>query len=287
MRSFILLLVIFFSTATYAQSQSIRIIALAPHIVENLYAIGAGDLIVGTVDYADYPSEAKLIPRIGGYYGISLEKVLALKPDIVLAWKGGNKALDLAQLERLGIKVHFSNPTSLNDIADDIRHLGEVTEKQIQANKVASEFSRRLANITLEQSTHQSVSVFYQLWSEPMMTAAKGTAIDQIISLCKGDNVFSEASTQYPQISIENVVITKPQIIITPQQHANKPQPEVLWNEWPEIPAVKNQQFISINADLLHRLTPRVLTGVQQLCDKINNSREYYKMQKNNAIKDV
>ncbi|WP_350636312.1 helical backbone metal receptor, partial [Pseudoalteromonas sp. GW168-MNA-CIBAN-0100] len=108
-------------------AKALRIVALAPHIVENLYAIGAGDNIVGTVDYADYPAAAKSITRIGGYYGISIEKLLVLKPDIVIAWKSGNQSDDLAQIERLGIKLYLTDPTTVTGIADELLMLGKLT----------------------------------------------------------------------------------------------------------------------------------------------------------------
>ena len=121
-------------------AKTLRIVALAPHIVENLYAIGAGDNIVGTVDYADYPAAAKGITRIGGYYGISIEKLLVLKPDIVIAWKSGNQSDDLAQIERLGIKLYLTDPTTITGIADELLMLGKLTgniKKSEQVVKVS------------------------------------------------------------------------------------------------------------------------------------------------------
>jgi vitamin B12 transport system substrate-binding protein len=274
---------ILISTVQHVQAttseKTLRIIALAPHIVENLYAIGAGDYIVGTVDYADYPKEAQSIERIGGHYGLSLEKIIALNPDFVLAWEGGNKAQDIAKIEQLGINVYLSNPTTLEGLADELIELGALTHHEEQSRHVAAAFIKELNMIKAEQQAKVAISVFYQLWPEPMMTAGGNTWINQLITLCKGDNVFSKASTDYPQISIENVVVAKPQVIIIPDEDALVTQPKIDWRKWPDIPAVKHAQFVSVNADLLHRFSPRMLGGLAQMCDQIDVSRHYYQNQ--------
>lgn len=257
----------------------LRIVALAPHIVENLYAIGAGDLIVGTLDYADYPQEATKIERIGGYNGISIEKLLMLKPDMVIAWKSGNQAEDLAQIKRLGIELHLSNPRSIEGVAKEILKLGQLTGRIEQSKKIAEAFTAKLNAIKAAQQNKTTLTGFYQLWPEPMMTVSKNTWINQLIETCQVTNVFADSDTDYPQISIENVIVTKPQVIIIPDEKSKRVIPTVNWQQWPEIPAVKYEQFISVNADLLHRFSPRMLDGLAQMCDKVEVSRELIKSQ--------
>ncbi|TMP71062.1 cobalamin-binding protein [Pseudoalteromonas sp. S1609] len=257
----------------------LRIVALAPHIVENLYAIGAGDLIVGTLDYADYPQEATKIERIGGYNGISIEKLLMLKPDMVIAWKSGNQAEDLAQIKRLGIELHLSNPRSIEGVAKEILKLGQLTGRIEQSKKVAEAFTAKLNAIKAAQQNKTTLTGFYQLWPEPMMTVSKNTWINQLIETCQVTNVFADSDTDYPQISIENVIVTKPQVIIIPDEKSKRVIPTVNWQQWPEIPAVKYEQFISVNADLLHRFSPRMLDGLAQMCDKVEVSRKLIKSQ--------
>lgn len=257
----------------------LRIVALAPHIVENLYAIGAGDLIVGTLDYADYPQEATKIERIGGYNGISIEKLLMLKPDMVIAWKSGNQAEDLAQIKRLGIELHLSDPRSIEGVAKEILKLGQLTGRIEQSKKVAEAFTVKLNAIRATQQNKTTLSGFYQLWPEPMMTVSKNTWINQLIETCQVTNVFADSETDYPQISIENVIVTKPQIIIIPDEKSKRVIPTVNWQQWPEVPAVKYEQFISVNADLLHRFSPRMLDGLAQMCDKVEVSRKLIKSQ--------
>lgn len=257
----------------------LRIVALAPHIVENLYAIGAGDLIVGTLDYADYPQEATKIERIGGYNGISIEKLLMLKPDMVIAWKNGNQAEDLAQIKRLGIELYLSDPRFIEGVASEILKLGQITGHIEQSKQVAETFTAKLNAIKVTQKDKTTLTGFYQLWPEPMMTVSKNTWINQLIETCQVTNVFANSDTDYPQISIENVIVTKPQVIIIPDEKTKRVMPTVNWQQWPEIPAVKYEQFISVNADLLHRFTPRMLDGLAQMCDKVDISREFIKSQ--------
>lgn len=250
-----------------------RIVALAPHIVESLFDIGAGDKIVATVDYADYPAEALDIPRVGGYYGIQMEKILALKPDLIIVWKGGNQDADIAQLEKLGLPVVYSEPKSLNGVAAELRLFGELTGLSANAELLAGQFEDDLEIIQRRYGNHHPVNVFYQLWSKPMMTVNKDTWINQLIETCGGVNVFANNPTEYPQISIENVIVAQPSVIIMPQEKSDKPQPKIDWQKWTVVPAVKNNHFMEVDADLIHRFSRRMLIGLGDMCKKIDGFR--------------
>ena len=251
-----------------------RIVALAPHIVESLYDIGAGDRIVGTVDYADYPADALNIPRIGGYYGIQLEKVLALEPDLIIVWKTGNKAADIEKLVSLGLPLAYSDPQDLNGVAAELRLFGRLTGLEQNAEQVAKQYE---ADLTAIQQTYQNktpMAVFYQLWSEPLMTVNKNTWIHQLIETCGGVNVFADNATDYPQIGMENVLVAKPEVIIMPNEKADKPQPKIDWGKWPVIPAVQHNRFMTANADLVHRFSRRMLIGLNDMCAALDGFRE-------------
>ncbi|NVK23446.1 MAG: cobalamin-binding protein [Gammaproteobacteria bacterium] len=251
-----------------------RIVALAPHIVESLFDIGAGERIVGTVDYADYPEKALSIPRIGGYYGIQIEKVLALKPDLIIVWQSGNKAVDIERLKSLNMPLVFSNPKSIQDVAHELRLFGRLTNQQHNAEIKAVAFEQSLQRIKQQYSNQRPISVFYQLWSEPLMTVNKSTWIHQLIKTCGARNVFADSATDYPQLSIENVLLKQPQVIITADEKADKPQPVINWQKWSMIPAVKHNQFLAVNADLMHRFSARMLIGLEDMCEKIARTRQ-------------
>ncbi|MBD1580841.1 cobalamin-binding protein [Pseudoalteromonas sp. S16_S37] len=274
--SYLLWLVALFTCGVVQAKEAQRIIALAPHIVENLFAIGAGERIVGTVEYADYPAAANEIERIGGYNGISLERVLALKPDLVIAWQSGNKKADLEKLEKLGIKVIYSDTKDIRKVADELRLFGQLTGQNQQAQLLAERFSKRFEALKKRYQNSASLRVFYQLWPEPMMTINRDTWLHQLLQVCAVENVFADNSADYPQISIENVLKTKPQVIVLPNEKSKKVMPTLNWQAWPEIPAVKYQQFIEVDADLLHRYSTRVLDGVTDMCDKLQVARSHY-----------
>jgi vitamin B12 transport system substrate-binding protein len=254
-------------------SKAQRIIALAPHIVEMLFDIGAGKQIVGTVEYADYPKAALNIPRVGSYHGMQIEKLLALNPDLVIVWKSGNSQSDIDKMKRLGLNVVFSNPVNINDVARELRYFGQLTHHQKQAEQVAVAYEKRLQKLRNENIAKQPIPVFYQLWSEPMMTINGTTWINQLIEVCQGANVFASNATPYPKISIENVIVAQPQLMILPDENSDKPQPIINWQKWPEIPAVKNDKFIHVDADLLHRFSTRMLNGIADMCEKIDQQR--------------
>jgi len=260
------------STLT-VKAEQLRIVALAPHIVEMLFDIGAGDHIVGTVDYADFPEAALKIPRIGGYHGIQIEKVLALKPDLVIVWQSGNKAADIEQMEKMGLNIIYSKPDNIEDVARELRKLGKHTGYEAQAEAVARRYLNKLTALRKQHANIAPMKVFYQLWPEPMRTINKETLINQLIEVCQGQNVFADNPTPYPQIGIENVIVAQPELIILPEEKSNQVQPVIDWQKWQEIPAVKHQRFIRVNADLLHRFSTRMLDGIEDMCKKIDAFR--------------
>ncbi|MDR6962670.1 MULTISPECIES: cobalamin-binding protein [Shewanella] len=258
------------STDVQAQPAK-RIIALSPHAVEMLYAIGAGDTIVAATDYADYPEAAKKIPRIGGYYGIQMERVLELNPDLIVVWDSGNKAEDINQLRTLGFNLYGSDPKTLEGVAKELEELGQLTGHVEEASKAAAAYRAELIRLRVENAKKSEPKVFYQLWSTPLMTVSKNSWIQEIMSVCHGQNVFYDADSDYPQVSLENVLLTLPDVILQSEEEGNVKG--VDWRQWPEIPAVKNQHIYQLNADLLHRATPRALLGVQALCDALDKAR--------------
>lgn len=249
-----------------------RIIALSPHSVEMLYAIGAGDSILATTDHADFPKSALDIPRIGGYHGIQIERVLELEPDLVVVWGSGNKAEDLQRLKDLGFNVYNSDPKTLEAVAEELKELGKLTGHQVEANKVADDYLAGLEALRKDNLAKSEVKVFYQLWSTPLMTVAKNSWIQQIIAVCHGENVYLDAASDYPQVSLESVLLKMPEVILQSQDEGNVLG--VDWSKWQEIPAVNNQHIYQLNADLLHRAAPRALQGVQALCDALDKARK-------------
>ncbi|WP_164549085.1 cobalamin-binding protein [Amphritea opalescens] len=247
-----------------------RVIALAPHITENLFAIGGGDYVVGVVSHSDYPEAALSVPVVGDSQGFNLEAIIAMQPDLVVAWAGGNPQLPLQRLEQLGIPVYYSDPQRFSDIPDNLRALGQLLQLPA-AEQQAAEFEERLQQLQQRYSGRASMRVFYQLWHQPLMTVNKSQMISQVIEVCGGENVFAEHREVVPRLGIESVLQTDPQIILTGENVPEGWQQQ--WLAWPELAASRLHQFHRLNEDLLYRPTMRLLDGTQQMCDAIQQAR--------------
>lgn len=253
-----------------------RLVVLAPHLVEQLYSIGAGGMIVGTVEHADYPLEASAIPRVGNYAGLQMESILALKPDLVLFWQSGSPAAEINQLQRLGIRTEGFEAKTLDDIAADLEQLGRLTGQQARASQLASAVRSRLAALRQQYQQKKTVRVFYELWDEPLSTIGPGAWPSQALRLCGAENIFADATAAYPQVSAEALLQRQPDLIVQPVSTTEPRHLTDYSKRFASLKAVQLQQRAQPNADLLHRATLRTLDGVAELCQLIDQSRQFY-----------
>lgn len=250
-----------------------RIISLAPHLTELLFAAGAGDKIVATVAYSDYPPAALKIPRIGSNNALSYEAIVALSPDLVVAWQSGNGGELIARLEALGLKVYVDAPASLDDIASSVQALGQLVGSAGQAEQAAAQYRQKLAELRQRYSGRQSLSVFYQVWDDPLLTLNGQHVVSEIIALCGGRNVFADALALVPKLSVESLIAANPQLIVTSAAEAEQAQRLAVWRTWPMIAAVKNAQLYFVPPDLLQRHSLRILQGGEILCQHLEAAR--------------
>tara|TARA_R110000737_G_scaffold5329_5_gene17525 strand:+ start:151 stop:1044 length:894 start_codon:yes stop_codon:yes gene_type:complete len=253
-----------------------RIIALAPHIVEMLFDIGAGEQIIATTAHADYPLAAQKIPNIGSSLRIQLERVIELQPDLIIAWKSGNPSDDLARIKQLGFNVVYSQPNSFDDVAKELRLFGQLSGHSEQAEAVASKFLSDLASIKKQYGQKKPLTGFYEVWSRPLTTIAKGSWPQQFLDICRIQNPFHQAQAQYPQVNIEQILQSNIELIIQPLSENQTDKEGYTWDKWPIIPAVKHKQIIILDADVVHRMTTRSLHALNNLCQQTEKSREYY-----------
>lgn len=271
------ILLILLSFAVNAQEQpNQRIVALAPHIVESLFAIGAGDRIIATTDHADYPNAAKDIPQVGNYARLQIERIVELQPDLVIGWKTGNPIEDLERLEKYGLKVVYSNPSQLEDVATELRFYGELTGLTEQANALAESYLSRLHTLKRKYNDATPVVTFYEMWARPLRTVAKKAWLQQQIVLCGAQNPFSDLAEDYPLISLEQVLASNPQVVIQPSPHSASSPDALNWQQWQHIPAAKHGFVFHPNADKTHRMTMRMLDELELLCQNIDSAREFY-----------
>ena len=250
-----------------------RIVSLAPHITEMLYAAGAGERIVGSVDHSDYPPAAQQIPRVGGYSRLDLEAVLALKPDLVVAWESGNPAAALAKLRALGLAVYVNQPNKLLDVARSIEHLGRLAGTAATADAAAARFRERHAQYAARYAGRPKVRVFYQIWKQPLTTINGRQIISDVIRLCGGENIFAELPVLAPAVTVEAVLAANPEVIVASGMGAARPDWLDDWRRWPSLTAVARDNLYFVPPELIQRHTPRVLDGAEQLCAHFDTAR--------------
>lgn len=250
-----------------------RIITLAPHIVEQLFAIGAGERIVGTVSYSDYPDAANEIPLVGGYDRFDMETILALKPDLIIGWQSGNSAEQIAQLKSLGITLFLDEPRRVDDIPRTIERLGIITGEQQRATEVAQQFRDGFDSLREKFRSKSRVTLFYQLWHRPLMTVNGQQIINDIINQCGGENIFKELSALTPVISREAVIAADPEVIITSGMKDARPESHDEWLQWGAMRAVSRGHIYAIDPDIIHRASPRMLKGAETICGFIDSAR--------------
>lgn len=258
--------------ASSLAQQTQRIISLSPHTTEMAYAAGLGDKLIAASAYSDYPPAAQQLERVANYRGLKMERILALKPDLILAWQGGNPSRELARLQQLGIKIIYSNPKTLADIPNTLEQLGQYADSPQPAQQAATEFRQQLQQLKTVNHNKSNVRYFYQLGSTPLMTVADNGWPSQIFRFCGGENIFANSRAAYPQVNQEQVIVRQPLVIFSPQSIHLTQQ---LWAQWQhQLAAVKQQHIYQLNADWLNRPTPRTLLAIKQVCALLDQVRD-------------
>lgn len=269
-----------------------RLIALAPHIVENIFSVGLGHQLVGAVSHSDYPEAAKKVPIVGHYNGYSLEKIVALKPDIVFIWASSNKHNIAEKLRALDIDVYIDDPHHLQDInksLSDIATLGGIDINTLDNiilfnQKITSLKNSYIQNIKTSTENKKIKrkalpNVFFQISYNPLQTLNGNHIVSDIITLCGGINIYADEAVIAPLVSAESLLIRNPDIIIT-GSHGDKIQTVDknvslnAWNTYTTLHAVKNQAFIYIPADWIYRHTLRTADAAELMCQSINEIRK-------------
>jgi vitamin B12 transport system substrate-binding protein len=248
-----------------------RIITLSPHATELAFAAGLGNKVIAVTEYSDYPEETKKLERVANYQGIKLEKILALRPDLVITWPDGNPARELEKLKSMGVNTIPSNIRSIDDIAVGIEQLSQYADDPSIGLNNAKNFRRALAQLKSRYNNVAKVRYFYQLSEKPIITLAKDSWPSEVFSLCGGENIFAHSPSPYPQVGIEQVLIAKPDVIFT-SQHAIKNGN--MWNRWKDIPAINHGHVWSLNSDWINRPTPRTLNAIKEVCQHFDSVRQ-------------
>ena len=247
-----------------------RIISLSPNTTEILFHIGAGEKIVGADEYSNYPNQANDILRVNNHAAANYELILSLNPDVVIAWQSGNGERIISRIRGLGIPVFVVESGNLQDIPNLYRRLGQLSGYEKQSNIQAEKFSSRLNQLRKTFSSREEIRLFYQIWNEPLMTLNGDHMVTDIIELCGGVNIFSDAAALVPYVNIESVLAADPQVIITGGKSKSDLLDSGFWDKWPSLSAVKNQHLYAIPSDLLQRHSNRILEGTGLMCEYID-----------------
>lgn len=250
-----------------------RIIALAPHIAETIMAAGAGERLVGAVQYSDFPLALKKVPRVGSYVRLDMEAILALKPDLVIGWQAGNAPANLEKLRQLGLKVFITQPNRIDDIARDMERYGQLMDVA-EGARAAAEFRARLAALRTRYEQQPKLRVFYQVWKAPLMTVGGKQIISDVIRLCGGENVFQRLEQSEPRLTEEAVLVENPEVIVASGMGESRPDWLDDWRKWPQLKAVGADNLYFIPPDIIQRPTPRLLDGAERLCQQLETARK-------------
>ncbi len=250
-----------------------RIVSLAPHITENLYAAGAGSFVVGVSDYSDYPAEAKRLAHVGNYANLDLEAILAKRPDLVIAWEGGSSAAQLARLKALGLPLFISQPRTIEDIATNLERFGELAGTSILAAVSARTFRFRHAELRSRYANRPPVRTFYQIWNQPLATINGEQLISNVMQLCGAENIFAGLPLLAPTVTLEAVLAANPEAVVASGMDESRPEWLDMWWRWKELTASARGNLFFIPPDIINRHTPRLLDGAQLLCAHMETAR--------------
>lgn len=249
-----------------------RIVSLAPSMTELLFSLGAGEQLVGVMDYSDYPPAALTLPVVGRYDALDMERIVALQPDLIVAWRSGNPRGALNRLAALGFPVYVAEPDSLRSIGEHLARLGQLTGHAAQGAALNRQFSDQIQQLQTEFGDREPVSVFYQVWHSPMISVGGHELINDMIQLCGGDNIFAELPVG-PKVNLEDVLARNPQVIIASGSSADAPAWLDDWLRWPQLDAVAGGHLYVIPPDLVQRHSLRALQGARQMCAHIDQAR--------------
>lgn len=249
-----------------------RIISLAPHLTEQLFAIGAGGRIVATTDFADYPAEARALPRVARAHSVDLERITAARPDLIVVWGSGFPPATLAALRRLGVPVFVDEPSSLDGIAASMLRLGQLTG-EAGAAEAAAKFRASIGRLRARYASRQEVSVFYQVWPQPLMTLGGRHVLSEGLRVCSARNIFENLAPIAPQVSVEAVLAADPQMIVAAEPGGVDRGALKMWERFGGQRAVAGGHLVIVDADRINRHTPRLVDELAVLCERVDAVR--------------
>jgi len=247
-----------------------RVVTLAPHLAEIAFAAGAGAKLAGVSSFSRHPAEAERLPVVASHGRVDIERLIALRPDLVLAWQSGNSPLQVDRLERLGVRVFVTEARALADIPRIVRLVGALAGSAEVAEAHARQFENEVADLHKRYARERRVAVFLEIWHKPLLSVNGRHLISDALRLCGGRNVFSAAKTLTPLVSREQILDARPEAIVTGDFGSEALR---AWRGLELVPAVRDRRIYAIDPDWLHAQGPHVLEGVRALCGRLELAR--------------
>jgi iron complex transport system substrate-binding protein len=244
-----------------------RIVSLAPNITEILFSLGLDGEIVGVSIHCNFPDRAETKVRVGSYISLDFERILSLKPDLIIATGVGNTREMVDRLERFGFPVYVIFPKTFNDILTSIGHIGQVVGRETRAAEIIQGMQKRKERVVARVMNSTRPRVFLQIGDLPIVTAGKGSFADHLISLAGGENIAGDEKETYPRWSLEEILKRSPEVIVVSTHNPKGDYRKLLqeWGRWNTIPAVKQNRIHLINSDLIDRPSPRIVEGLEAI----------------------
>ena len=256
------------------QQPARRVISMAPHVTELLFAAGAGARIVGAMNFSDFPPAAQQIPLIGSNDQIDIERVIALRPDLLIVWQSGNTARQIEQLRQLGVPMFFSEPHRLDDVATSMLRFGQLLGSAPAAQAAAAAYRQKIAALAARYAARPVVRVFYQIWDKPLYTLNGQHIVSDALRVCGGQNIFGALGVVAPAVGIEAVLAADPEVILGGERHDPADAGINLWRAYRSLLAVQRGNLFTLDGELLTRAGPRIADGTAVLCEKLDLARQ-------------
>jgi len=243
-----------------------RIVSLAPSVTETLFALGVEGQVIGVTDFCDFPEAARGKPKVGGILNPNIERIVELKPDVVIMSTSGNMRGDYDKLKALGVSLFVTNPRSLNGVLKSIRDLGSLIHREDTADSVVAALRAKLRRLEETTKTKSTPRVLFLLSLNPIVTVGQGAFLDELITLAHGHNISGDAGMPYPMISREEIYIREPEVILATHDVAMSVN-EVLaaYPEWSRLPAVRDKRVVLLDANLVTRPGPRIVDALEAI----------------------
>ncbi len=250
-----------------------RVISLAPHVTELLFAAGGGSRVVGAINFSDYPEAARKVPVVGSSSALDMERLLALQPDLLVVWQSGNTARQLEQLRQTGIPIFYSEPTRLEQVADSLTRFGRLLGTEPAAQAAAQDFRAKIGALEKRYAKRPAVRLFYQIWDKPLYTLNNTQIASDAMRLCGGVNIFGALRVKAPVVSTEAVLEQDPEVIIGSVRDDSPDAGLNVWRPYKGMLAVRRGNLFT-PPESLTRAGPRMAAGVADLCEKLELARQ-------------